>query len=165
MFRSLELPGSIPGKIYLHSMPGYYEQYEPAVLEISEKGIQKVISFTSMDEIRAKSPEYAKAIEAGSLPFDWISFPIRDFYVPEDRDAYLRLVKETARNIAGGESVLVHCAAGIGRTGMFAASVLLALGLDKSDAVAHVRSAGSEPEITYQAALVDWVADNISGTT
>jgi protein-tyrosine phosphatase len=161
MFRSIELPDSIPGKIYLHSMPGYYEKYELAFLELSEKDIQTVISLTSLDEIRMKAPDYAKAIEAGSLPFNRISFPIRDFYVPEDRDAYLRFVKETASNIKGGESVLIHCAAGIGRTGMFAASVLLALGLKKPDALARVRAADSEPEITYQAALVDWVSDHI----
>jgi protein-tyrosine phosphatase len=159
MFRSIKLPDHIPGKIYLHSMPGYYEKYELAFSELSEKDIQTVISFTSLNEIRMKSPDYAKAIEAGSLPFTRISFPIRDFSVPDDRDAYLRLVKETACSIMGGESVLVHCAAGIGRTGMFAASVLLALGLKKPDALARVRAADSEPEITYQAALVDWVAE------
>jgi protein-tyrosine phosphatase len=162
MFRSIELPDHIPGKIYLHSMPGYYEKYELAFSELSEKKIQTVISFTSLDEIRMKSPDYAKAIEAGSLPFTSISFPIRDFSVPDDREAYLRLVKETAGSIMGGESVLVHCAAGIGRTGMFAASVLLALGLKKPDALARVWAAESEPEITYQAALVDWVAKQFS---
>jgi len=161
MFRSIELPGSIRGKIYLHSMPGYYEEYELAFSELSEKDIQTVISFTSLDEIRMKAPEYARAIEGGSLPFHRISFPIRDFSVPDDRDAYLRLVKETANNIKRGESVLVHCAAGIGRTGMFAACVLLALGIKKPDALALVRSAGSEPEIAYQAEIVDWVTDHI----
>ena len=162
MFRLIELPSNISGKIYLHSMPGYYEKCELAFSELLEKDIQTVISLTSLDEIRTKAPDYAKAIEAGSLPFNRISFPIRDFSVPDDRDAYLRLVKETASNIAGGESMLVHCAAGIGRTGMFAASVLLALGLKKPDALAHVRAADSEPEITHQAAIIDWVADHIS---
>jgi len=161
MFRSIKLPNNISGKIYLHSMPGNYEEYELALSELSEKDIQTVISLTSLDEIRMKAPHYAKAIEAGSLPFNRISFPIRDFSVPEDRDAYLRLVKETASNIKSGDSVLVHCGAGIGRTGMFAACVLLALGLKKPDALAHVRSAGSEPEMPYRAALVDWVADHI----
>ena len=143
-------------------MPGYYEKYELAFSELSEKNIQMVISLTSLDEIRTKAPDYAKAIEAGSLHFNRISFPIRDFSVPEDTDAYLRLVKETASNINGGESVLVHCAAGIGRTGMFAASMLLALGMEKPDVLARVRAAGSEPEITHQAAIIDWVADHIS---
>jgi protein-tyrosine phosphatase len=162
MFRSIELPTNITGKIFLHSMPGYYEKYELAFSELSEKDIQTVISFTSLDEIRMKSPDYAKAIEAGSLPFHRISFPIRDFSVPDDRDSYLRLVKETASNVKGGESVLVHCAAGIGRTGMFTACVLLALGLKKRDALARVRSAGSDPEIAYQSEIVAWVAEQFS---
>ena len=159
MFRSIELPDSIGGNIYLHSMPGYYEDYELAFSELEDKEINTVISLTSLDEIRRKAPYYAKEIETGSLPFKRISFPIRDFSVPDDRDAYLRLVKETANNIKGGGSVLVHCGAGIGRSGMFSACVLLALGLKKTDALARVRTAGSEPEITYQAAIVDWVAD------
>ena len=159
MFRSVELPSHIPGQIYLHSLPGYYEECELAFSELADRGIRTVICFTPLDEIRIKSPGYADAIERGVLPFEMISFPIRDFSVPDDRDAYLRLVKETARRIGGGERVLVHCAAGIGRTGMFAASVLLALGVKKKNALSRVRAAGADPEIAYQSEIVDWVAD------
>ncbi|MBN2325368.1 MAG: phosphatase, partial [Spirochaetes bacterium] len=84
MFRSIELPVSIKGILYLHRMPGYYESYEQSLSELSEKGIRTVISLTPLDEIRRRSPEYAKAIESDSLPFSRISFPIRDFDVPED---------------------------------------------------------------------------------
>ena len=57
--------------------------------------------------------------------------------------------------LRGGESVLLHCAAGIGRTGTAAACVLKQLGLDNDSALARVRQAGSNPENALQSGLVD----------
>jgi hypothetical protein len=48
-------------------MPGYYEEYELAVSELSEKDIHTVISFTSLDEIRIKSPT-VRGVRTGDVP-------------------------------------------------------------------------------------------------
>jgi len=161
LFRSIELPDNVRGKIYLHSMPGRYEPLEQLLLELSNKGIQMVISLASMDEIRAKAPDYAKAIATGAMPFERISFPIKDFSVPKDKESYLQFVRKVAKYVKAGESILIHCGAGKGRTGTVAASVLLALGFNKSDALERIQSAGSYPETTDQAALIDWIADQL----
>ncbi|GAB3669793.1 protein-tyrosine phosphatase family protein [Ramlibacter alkalitolerans] len=52
-------------------------------------------------------------------------------------------------------SVLLHCAAGMGRTGT-AACVLKALGLATPEALQRVRDAGSNPQNAEQSGLVDW---------
>ena len=43
MLRLVPLPTSIPGKLYLHSMPGRYEPFERTVAEIRMRGITEVI--------------------------------------------------------------------------------------------------------------------------
>ncbi|RZJ26553.1 MAG: hypothetical protein EOO54_02435 [Haliea sp.] len=53
-------------------------------------------------------------------------------------------------------SILLHCAACIGRTGTTAACVLKALGLPAEQALQQVRDAGSNPENAQQSGLVDW---------
>jgi protein-tyrosine phosphatase len=55
-----------------------------------------------------------------------------------------------------GQNVLLHCAAGIGRTGTAAACVLKRLGLPVDEALQRVREAGSNPETAVQSGLVNW---------
>ena len=54
-----------------------------------------------------------------------------------------------------GDAVMLHCAAGIGRTGTAAACLLKRLGLSSSEAIQRVRDAGSNPENALQSGLVD----------
>ena len=51
---------------------------------------------------------------------------------------------------------MLHCAAGMGRTGSTAACVLKALGLDTAEALQRVRDAGSNPQNAQQSGLVNW---------
>jgi protein-tyrosine phosphatase len=60
-----------------------------------------------------------------------------------------------ADDLRAGESVLLHCAAGIGRTGTAAACVLKSLGLTRDEALERVRAAGSDPQSAAQSGLID----------
>jgi len=51
--------------------------------------------------------------------------------------------------------VLVHCAAGIGRTGTVAACLLKRLGVPTAVALRRVREAGSNPESALQSGLIE----------
>lgn len=69
MFRELDLPEGIPGKMLLHKMPGRDEPaLEPTLNAMRELEINCIISLTGMDEILSKSLAYGKAIQNDGLP-------------------------------------------------------------------------------------------------
>jgi len=86
-------------------------------------------------------PGFAGAVSQKGLP--WRHLPIPDAGVPNA--AFERAWAVTgaeARNVLlDGGRVLLHCRAGLGRTGMIAARLLVELGEPPEDAIAKVRSA------------------------
>ena len=73
--RRVELPKTIRGHLFLHSMPGRYEPIEEFLTDILENKISCVVCLASPDEIRQKSPAYV-ALLAGTVPWEHITFPI-----------------------------------------------------------------------------------------
>lgn len=161
MFRVLPLPEDAAGRVYLHSMPGRYEPLQSVGDEIRALGITRVISLAPLEEIREKSPQYATLIETGGTDWQQDIFPVEDFGVPTDEDAYLAFFQRVSREVRAGERLLLHCAAGIGRTGMGAMTLLMCLGMDRESAIRVVRGAGSGPEDARQFALLERLAVRI----
>jgi predicted protein tyrosine phosphatase len=153
-FRSVPLGKGTPGKLFLHSMPGRYEPWNDALAELAGHAVTHVISLAPEREIAEKSVLYARAVAAGTFPVARTVFAMRDYDVPMARESFFALAETTAARLRGGEHVLVHCAAGQGRTGMFAMCVLIALGYGHAAAVRSVHRAGSHPENKAQKKIV-----------
>jgi protein-tyrosine phosphatase len=91
---------------------------------------------------------------------EFISFPIADRGVPASLAETVGLVRRLACAIEAGGTVGVHCRASIGRSGLIAACVLIALGHSEAkalEAVAMGRGLGV-PETSVQRAFVSLVA-------
>lgn len=73
----------------------------------------------------------------------WWHAPITDFCAPgEDfEEAWKRIGTELQTRLEGGERLLIHCLAGLGRTGTVAARILMERGAPAEDAVRAVRQA------------------------
>lgn len=158
MFRSVALPAGVSGRLYLHSMPGRFEPYQATVDAAAMRGITQVVCLTSLDEIEGKAPSYARALQRNNIPWQQVMFPIVDFGVPGDRASFLDLVDGIAADLRRGVNILLHCAAGIGRTGTVASCVLVVLGLTPDEAARRVEAAGSYAERPEQVELIQWVA-------
>ena len=115
-----------------------------------------VVCLTPRDEIEELSPDYAAAVLRKGKPYEWLHLPVPNFGVPPNAQAFRAAVERIAHRIRNGEAVLMHCAAGMGRTGSAAACVLKALGLSTKDALDRVRAAGSNPQNADQSGFVNW---------
>jgi protein-tyrosine phosphatase len=82
--------------------------------------------------------------------------PVPNYGVPPDAKGFREAIERVAQRLRRGESVLMHCAAGMGRTGSAAACVLKALGLPSNEALDRIRAAGSNPQNAAQSGFVDW---------
>jgi predicted protein tyrosine phosphatase len=160
-FRSVRLPDPVGGALLLHSMPGRQEPLEQVFGMIHECRVDAMVSLAHQEEIRVNSPSYWEAILEGRLPCERIEFPIVEFGIPEDAEAFWKLACDLAVRLREGRHLLIHCLAGIGRTGMLATCVLLALGQPLQQAKATVNAAGSGSETSKQADLVTWYARRV----
>ncbi len=124
----------IKNKLAGMEMPGYHDQPMDDLLFMLKEGIDVVVSLTE-DPIPYKIHLLRK--------FEWIHFPIDDFGAPKP-DAAFELVKKMDERIQAGKKVLVHCLAGIGRTGMILACYMIYKeNLSGADALAWIRSFSS----------------------
>jgi protein-tyrosine phosphatase len=66
--------------------------------------------------------------------------PITDGGVPTDPDAFRALVMAVLSHAHAGKNVVIHCRAGLGRTGLLAAACLVAVGIQPENAIGIVRT-------------------------
>lgn len=74
----------------------------------------------------------------GSYAIANVHMPVKDFGAPT-MEQLAEFVKETQEVISNGGTSAIHCAAGMGRTGTFAAAYLVHKGMPSQDAIDKVR--------------------------
>lgn len=86
-------------------------------------------------------PHLGQAIQAAGM--EWIHLPIRDVSIPDDNFSKLwaNVSLNLQRRLAQGERIVFHCRAGLGRTGLVAALLLLDHGWAALSAIREVRRA------------------------
>ena len=160
MFRKVQLP-NVPGRLLLHSMPGRYEPFDAFLAKAGEENVSAIVALSPREEIARKSLQYGHALKHGEtrLP-EVIEAPIPDFGVPADKGVaiFYAALAEARNRLSGGETVLVHCGAGRGRTGTYAAALLSKLGFPLTAALKMVATAGSGPETDEQRSLVERIS-------
>ncbi len=154
--RPVVLPPQVSGSLWLGSMPGRFESWDAFQAQAQRAQLELVVCLTPRSELAELSPAYHAAVVQGTVPFRWLNLPMPNFGVPEDQAVFRREVQRIAAALRQGDAVLLHCAAGMGRTGSTAACVLKALGLDTQQALQRVRDAGSNPQNAQQSGVVDW---------
>ena len=132
-------PGVRPGPV-----PGHDPHLELLrdIDLIREFGACGVVSLVEERELMMLGVE-AMPAELRRAGLWWIHLPIADMGVP-GRAFELRWEQESRRihdALAGGGHVVMHCFAGLGRTGTIAARLLIERGMEPEAAILRVRTA------------------------
>ena len=95
---------------------------------------------------------------------EFLSLPIIDRSVPALDSNTVNLFERVAAALAQGKKITVHCRQGIGRSGLIAASLLVAKGTSPAAAVEQVGKArrATVPETPEQRAWIDAFAATLS---
>jgi protein-tyrosine phosphatase len=121
-------------------------------------GADTVVCLCEEFELAERFPDYVAWLRANA-PQRAIWSPIADLHAPPLDDA-VELLTDIRGRLARGDGLLMHCAAGIGRSGTMAAALLITMGVSSEAAVEHVAAhrpmAG--PEQGVQQALLDAIA-------
>lgn len=92
-------------------------------------GVNLVVSTLTPEEIAEfdLSKEEELCVASG---IEYVSFPIEDRGVPSSPALAAELVRRLEGALSGGHCVAIHCRAGIGRSALLSACVLVSSGLD-----------------------------------
>jgi Cyclin-dependent kinase inhibitor 3 (CDKN3) len=155
MIRPVNLPEALTrGDLYLCAMPGRREPLDQFLREIETANVRHILCLVADDEIARKSPTYLDAIQGHGIPATLWRSSIPDYGTPEsipDLELMLDLLWE---QLDAGESLVIHCAGGHGRTGVVATLLLMRMGLPFEEAAGIVGQAGSGPDMPDQEAFL-----------
>jgi protein-tyrosine phosphatase len=114
------------------------------IASLRADGIDVLVSGLSAEE----TDELLLADEAESCRqrgIEVISFPIIDRGLPTSREAFAALIEKLSERVDQGKSVGAHCRAGIGRSSVIIASLLIRRGLTADAAFDLISSARGFP--------------------
>lgn len=138
---AVQVPGHA-GRIALCACPGLDRPLAEALAELRRWGARGVVSLIEDHEMELLGVRSLPR-QLDVLEMHWWHLPIRDMGTPDDRfeKRWVRIGADLRSLLREGSSIAVHCRGGLGRTGMIAARLLIELGSDPRDAIAHVREA------------------------
>lgn len=144
-FYAIEKP---MGGVYLHG----------EIAHLKSLGITLVVSL--LDELNTQALGLSlEDMACRAHDIEFIHSPVRDRSAPSSSTHFIESVLATYDHVVQGGHGLAHCWAGIGRTGLFAASLLVRHGEEPHIAFNQVAAARGEP-VPDTAEQVDWLLDH-----
>ena len=94
-------------------------------------------------------PKFPKTLKGSNLK--WLHLPIKDMQTPDKafENSWSKVGPSLHQKLKDGESIVIHCRGGLGRTGLLAARMLCEAGVNPTEAVAKIRTARLNSIETY----------------
>jgi len=128
------------GFLAVMAKPVAGEWIEDEFRGIAQFGINCLVSLLEAQEIRELGLQTAPDLCAANQ-IDFAPHPIKDRGLPPSFSATQKLVVQLHGDILQGKNTVIHCRAGIGRTGLLAAAVLIRQGYQVAAALAMISKA------------------------
>jgi protein-tyrosine phosphatase len=111
---------------------------------LRQAGVEVIVSALTASEAEELGLR-AEAQECAHNGLIFISFPIEDRSLPTDQTKLDSLVDQLLQFLRKGKATVVHCRAGIGRSSLIAACVLVKMGLSPEAAFHSIEQSRGRP--------------------
>ena len=127
---------------------------------LAKAGADVLVSLIEEHEMELRFPAFVHWLD--DHPDRAAHWPIPDWGTIPD-DELIEVVDDVVTRVRDGQRVVLHCGAGIGRTGVVSTLVLVELGMEQTEAAVHVRAhrGGAGPDTDMQQHQLDRVAARI----
>ena len=134
-----ELPFHLPGRIFRSPMPfSVYDPQGDSLLQFKQEKGSLIVLLAEEAECMERTGRNLKSLYLKE-GFQMIHLPIPDFDVPSKEDLE-EAIKKTVERAQAGQNIVIHCHAGLGRTGLFVAYLAKrVLGLSNEEAIYWTR--------------------------
>ncbi len=134
-----ELPFHLPGSIFRSPMPfSVYDPQGDSLFQFEREKGSLIVLLAEEEECMIRTGLNLKSLYLNQ-GFQVLHLPIPDFNVPSKEDLE-EAIKKTVEHAQVGQNILIHCHAGLGRTGLFVAYLAKrVLGLSSEEAIHWTR--------------------------
>jgi hypothetical protein len=156
-----DVPGPWKGRLAIVPRPRGGDWLDEEIGALRSAGVGLLVSMLTPTEAAEfeLNDEGALCLARG---IDWISFPIVDRGVPASIEAMAEVVRRLERTLSQAKKVAIHCRAGIGRSSLLAACVLVSSGIGVDEAFGQVEASRGCPVPDTQEQR-EWVATFAKG--
>lgn len=131
------------GQLVLSNCPEINKEYkslsfQKLIATFKDDNISLVVTLLDTIEVtRLDISTLGKFLKENNIY--WEHFPIQDLRIPTERNLLIKLLVHMKKLLDDDKSVLIHCYAGLGRTGLLATTLLVSLGLEAKVSIEHIR--------------------------
>jgi len=150
-----QIEGPWQGELAIVSRPRGGDWLEDEIHALKDGHFDVLVSLLTTDE----SDEFDLGAEAHlsrAHGLQFCGFPIPDLGIPQSLTAARALIDKLYVGLKAGKKIAIHCRQGIGRSGLIAAGLLVASGVDAETAFRHVSDARGLP-VPETAEQKQWV--------
>ena len=152
------IEGIARGRLAIGPCPAWGEGLEEVARVWQQAGVNAVASLLGPAEIvelgLQREPELCLA-----QGMEFLSFPIPDHSVPQSRRDTCAFALRLVGLLGKGQSVLIHCRAGIGRSVVVAACVLVLLDVPPETALERIGAARGFPDVPDTEEQREWIVE------
>lgn len=146
-----------PGTLIFTPCPGTQASALAESLEaLKQAGAAALVTLMSDRELKENGVDQL-GVEAKKHGLEWFQLPIEDDQAPDEafetRLGEIRHQLDTV--LASNKTLVIHCKGGSGRTGLFAARLLIESGMRRSEAIKWVQEL--RPRAIQKPAHIDYI--------
>lgn len=148
------------GEIALSRMPGSVTPIEEDIAEIVALNCACVLTLVPQEEL-IRHGGHRLPTHLRNEGIEWHHFPIVDYStpLPSQDQAWSALSERLQDHLKNNRMILIHCYAGVGRSGMIALRLLVEKGVNPEDALNQIRKV--RPGAVERPAQYEWATTNI----